>query len=124
MARSTRRFGVFVAAILIVLMVTIAASAAVKPKITLKAASSSCKVGKSAKVSATVTGGKAYEVWIYKKVGSSWKKVVTATLVSSGHYSAYVKATARGTMQLKAACVNSSRSVTAWSNVVSIKVTG
>jgi hypothetical protein len=124
MTRSVKRFGVVFVAILIVLTVVIAASAAAKPKITLTAAKSSCKVGDTVKVSATVTGADAYEVRIYKKVGSSWQKAVTATRVSPGHYVAYVKATAKGTMQLKAGYVNSSGSVTAWSNVVSIKVKG
>jgi predicted secreted protein len=80
-------------------------------------------VGKSVKVTATVSGGSsAYEVRVYKKSGSSWKMAVTATLVSSGQYTAYVKATSKGTMQLKAGYVNSSGKVTAWSNVVSVKV--
>ena len=122
MKRSARRFGVLLAAVLIVLALTIAASAAAKPKVTLKAAKSSCKVGQSVKVSATVTGGSPYEMRIYKKVGSRWKTVVTAAKISSGHYSAYVKATAKGSMLLKAACVNSSGSVTAWSNAIKITV--
>jgi uncharacterized protein (DUF58 family) len=123
MARPVKRFGVCFAAVLIVLMVTVAVSAAANPTITLKAASSSCKVGRSVKVTATVTGGAAYEVCIYKNSGSSWKKAVTATLVSSGTYSAYVKASAKGTLKLKAGFVDSSGKVTAWSNIVSVKVT-
>lgn len=123
MTRSIKRFAMLFVAVVMVLTVTTAVSAAASPKITLKAASSSCKVGKSVKVTATVTGGTAYEVRIYKKAGSSWKKAVTATLVSSGTYTAHVKASTKGTLKLKAAFVNSSGSVTAWSNVVSVKVT-
>ncbi len=123
MTRSIRRFGVLFGGVLVVLLVTIAVSAAATPKISLKAASSSCKVGNSVKVTATTSGGTAYEVRIYKKSGSTWKKAVTATLVSSGTYTAYVKASAAGTMKLKAGFVNSSGTVTAWSNIVSVKVT-
>ena len=124
MTRSVKRFGVLFAGVLVVLLVMIAVSAAASPKITLKAASSSCKVGNSVKVTATTSGGTAYEVFIYKKVGSgSWTKAVTATLVSSGTYTAYVKASAKGTLKLKAGFVNSSGTVTVWSNVVSVKVT-
>ncbi len=123
MTHPVKRFGVLFAAVVIILMVTIAASQAANPTIKLKAASSSCKVGNSVKVTATVSGGTAYEVCIYKKVGSSWKKAVTATLVSTGTYTAYVKATAKGTLKLKAGLVNSSGTVTAWSNIVSVNVT-
>lgn len=125
MTRSIKRFAVLLVAILIVLVLAIAALAAAKPKVTLTAATSSCKVGHSVKVGARVTGGApAYEVRIYKKVGTRWKAVVTATLVSSGHYRAYVKATTKGTMQLRAGYVNSSGRVTVWSNVVRVKVKG
>jgi uncharacterized protein (DUF58 family) len=124
MTRTIRRFGLLLAAVLVVLLVAITVSAAASPRIALKAASPTCTLGKSVKVTATVTGGTAYEVCIYKKVGWSWKKAVTATLVSSGQYTAYVKASTKGVMQLKAGIVGSSGSVTAWSNVVSIKVKG
>jgi hypothetical protein len=121
--RSVKRFAVMLLAVLIVLAVALTASAVAKPKVTLRAASSSCKVGHSVKVCATVAhGSSAYEVRIYKKVGSSWKKVVTATLIWPGHYHAYVKATAKGKMQLRAGYVNNSGSVTAWSNIVVVTV--
>lgn len=123
MTRSIGRFGMLLAAVLVVLMVTTAVSAAATPKVKLKAASSSCKVGKSVKLTATVTGGTAYEVRIYKRVGSTWKKAVTATLVAPGKYIAYVKASAKGNMQLKAGFVDRSGKVRAWSNTVSVKVT-
>ena len=122
MTRSVKGFGVVLAAILIVVLATIAASAVAGSTITLSAAKSSCKVGDTVKVSATVSGTDAYEVRIYKKVGTSWQKVATATRVSTGHYVAYVKATKKGTMKLKAGYVNSSGNVTAWSNIVTITV--
>lgn len=123
MTRSIGRFSMLLAAVLVMLMVTTAVWAATTPKVRLKAASSNCKVGTSVKLTATVTGGTAYEVRIYKKVGSTWKKAVTATLVAPGKYIAYVKASANGIMRLKASFVDSSGRVRAWSNTVSVKVT-
>ena len=121
MSASSKRLMLLVATVVIVLGVAVAASAASKPSIKLSA-TSSCKVGASVKASATVSGTDAYEVRIYKKSGSSWSKVVTATRTSTGHYVAYVSASKKGSMQLKAGYVNSSGSVTAWSNVVTVKV--
>ena len=122
MKRSATRFVVLLAVVLGVLMVTIAVSSASSTTISLKAGSSSCKVGQSVKFTATVSGS-AYEVGIYKQSGSSWNKVATANEVSSGTYVAYVKARQKGTMKVKAGVINSSGTVTAWSKVVSIKVT-
>ena len=122
MSRSERRVVLLVATIVLAFTVAVVASAATKPSIKLSTSTSTCKVGASVKVSATVSGTDAYEVRIYKKVGSSWSKVVTATRTSTGHYVAYVTAKTKGTMQLKAGYVNSSGSITAWSNVLSIKV--
>jgi hypothetical protein len=119
-----KRFGVSLAVTLIAVLVAMAVAAAASPQVKLKAASSSCRVGHSVKLIATVSGGSAYEVGIYEKSGRSWNEVVTATLVSTGVYSAYVKCTAKGAMQLKAGIIDSSGDVTAWSNVVSVNVTG
>jgi hypothetical protein len=122
MTRSITRLGTILAAVLVVLVVTAAVATAATPSIKLKAASSTVKKGKSVKLTATTAGGTPYEVRIYKKVGTSWNKVATATLVSAGTYVAYVKATTTGSMQLKAAFVNSSGNVQAWSNKVTVKV--
>ena len=81
------------------------------------------KVGASVKLTATTAGGTAYEVRIYKKSGTKWTKVVTAALVSPGTYVADLEAKVKGTLRLKAAFVNSSGTVKAWSSPISIKVT-
>ena len=122
MSRSSTRLALLILAIAIALGLALAAPAASKPSITLSAGSSSCKVGASVKVTAAVSGTDAHEVRIYKKSCLTWSKIVTATRTSKGHYVAYVSPSKKGTMKLKAGYVNSSGSVTAWSNVVSVKV--
>lgn len=93
------------------------------PKLKLTAAKSSGKVGTSIKFSVVVTANTPpYEVRIYAKTGSTWRKVTTAKLVSAGKYTASVKLTKKGKMRVKAAYLNSSGAVKAYSNIVTIKV--
>lgn len=114
---------ILVALTLLAVLATVAAASA-PPKLTLTSASKSGKVGSSVKLSATVVSSTpAYEVWIYGKTGSTWHKMATATLVSSGHYTAYVKLTRRGKLQLRAAFIDKAGVVQAYSNTVTITVT-
>ena len=103
---------------------TSVALASSSPKLTLTAAKKSGTLDSSVRLSVSVSSSKpAYEIWIYGKTGSTWHKVATATLVSSGHYTAYVKLTSRGKLQLRAAFIDKSGHVLAYSNTVTVTVT-
>jgi hypothetical protein len=124
MKRLVIRAGVIAVALTLLAGLTSVASASTSPKLRLSTTSRSGKVGTSLKVSVTVDSSRpAYEIWIYGKTGSAWHKVATATLVSSGHYTAYVKLTRHGKLMLRAAFVDKSRHVQAYSNTVTVTVT-
>ena len=125
MRRCTRCLGILLTITLLALLLAVAASAKPLPRLVLRTASSSCKVGASVRVTVTLKGGATpYEVRIYRNVGSGWQRVATATLVSTGKWVAYVTASKTGQLQLKAGGVNSSGTVRAYSNTVTVKVTG
>ncbi len=124
MRRWAKGLSVLLAVTLLALALAGTAAAKSNPKLQLKAACSTCKVGDSVRLTVTVkNGGSPYEVRIYRNVGDGWCQATTATLVSQGKYTAYVTVTKTGHMQLKAQGVNSSGHVTACSNVVCVKVT-
>jgi hypothetical protein len=107
----------------IVLSVAAPPAFAATPKLTLKAAKTSAKLGTTVKLSVTVVASTpAYEVWIYAKSGTAWKKIATAKLIAPGKYASSVKLKKKGKLYLKAAYVNSSRTVKAYSKIVTIKV--
>ena len=125
MRRWARGLSILLAVALLGLALAGIAAAKSNPKLQLKAACSTCQVGDSVRLTVTVKSGcSPYEVRIYRNVGDGWCQATTATLVSQGKYTAYVKPTKTGQMQLKAESVNSCGHVTACSNVVSVKVTG
>jgi hypothetical protein len=122
-----KRLTIGASAVLVALLLIAAssgiASATSPPKLSLSCANKG-KVGSSVRVTVTVTSTTpAYEIWIYGKTGSSWRKMATATLVSAGHYTAYIKLTTHGKLQLRAAFVDKSKSVKAYSNTVTVSVT-
>ncbi len=94
------------------------------PKLTLTPASKTGKLGTSLRVYVSVVSSQpAYEIWIYGRTTSSWHRVASATLVSSGKYTAFVKLTKKGKLLLRAAFIDKSGTVRAYSNTVSITVT-
>jgi hypothetical protein len=111
------------AMLLLSVLASVALASSSKPKLTLKAASSSVSVGSSLKLSVTVVSSTApYEVRILKKTSSGWVRVATATLVAEGKYTAYVTFTSKGKRTLKAAYVNASGAIKAYSNLVTVTV--
>jgi hypothetical protein len=125
MRRWAKSLSILLAVTLLVLLLAVAASAKPCPKLQLKAASSTCDVDASVRLTVTLkSGATPYEVRIYRKVGGGWQQATTATLVSPGKYAAYVAASKTGQMQLKAQSVNSSGTARSCSNIVTVKVTG
>ena len=108
----------------VLLVVSGVAAGSSAPKLSLKAAPTKCKVGTSVKFTVKVTSVKpAYEVRIYKTTSGTLSNVATATRVATGTYVAYVKTASVGKKYFKAGFVNSSGSVTAYSNSVTVTVT-
>ena len=92
-------------------------------KLSLKASTTSCSVNTSVKFTATVTSGATpYAVRLYKKVSGSWQKIATLSQVSATQYSGYATASPKGKIPFKAGSVDSSGTVLAYSNVVTITV--
>jgi hypothetical protein len=124
MKRAVIGAAVVLVALSVLVVASIGSAESAAPKVKLTASPTTCKVNASVKLTASVTAKDApYEVRIYKKVDASWQQVATASKVSGGKYVAYVKARPKGTLQFKAGYVNSKGSVTAYSNVVAVKVT-
>jgi len=125
MRRWVKGLSILIAVMLFVLLLAVAASAKSRPRLVLRAASSTCSVNASVRLTVTVKSGSTpYEVRIYRKVGGGWQQATTATLVSPGKFTAYVNASNAGQLQLKAGAVNSSGAVRSYSNVVTVTVTG
>ena len=120
-----RRSQLPLAALLLLAIVVPSALAAAKPPaLTLKAASTRVPVGTPVRLTVTVVSSTApYEVRILKNTSTGWVKVATATLVAPGKYTAFVTFTAKGKRTLKAAYVNASGAMTAYSGTVTVTVT-
>jgi hypothetical protein len=115
--------GAIVLLVAIVLSIAAPPAFAATPKLTLKAAKTSAKLGTTVKLSVTVVASApAYEVWIYAKSGTAWKKIATAKLIAPGKYAASARLKKKGKLSLKAVYVNSSHAARAYSKIVTIKV--
>lgn len=116
--------GVTLATLALLAALTTVALASSSPRLTLTAAARAGKVGSSLRLAATVDSARpAYEIWIYGKSGLRWHKMATATLVSAGHYTAYVRLTRQGRLLLRAAFIDKAGRVRAYSNTVTVAVT-
>lgn len=102
---------------------TVGPAESASAKLRLKAVTTSCSAGTSVKFTATRTSGAApYAVRLYKKVSGSWQRVATLSQVSATQYSGYATASPAGKRPFKAASVNSSGTVLAYSNILTITV--
>jgi hypothetical protein len=122
MKRLVLGIAIMLVAVSVFVAVTVGPAESAGAKLSLKASTTSCSVNTSVKFTATVTSGSApYAVRLYKNVNGSWQKVASASQVSGTQYVAYATASPKGTLKFKAASVNSSGKVLAYSNVVSVK---
>jgi hypothetical protein len=122
MKRLVLIIAIMLVAVSVSVAVTVGPAESAGTKLSLQASPTSCGVNTSVKFTATVTGGSTpYAVNLYKKAGTSWQKVATASQVSNSQYVAYATASPKGSLQFKAGSVNSSGTVLAYSNVVKVK---
>jgi hypothetical protein len=88
----------------VLLLCAVSASAATKRTISLKAASSSVKVGQTLRLTGKVGHAKAgvIRVVILKKVGKKWRYMTATRLSAERRYAVNVRFTAKGVRHLKA----------------------
>jgi hypothetical protein len=123
MKRLVLGLAIVLVAVSVLVGVTVGPAESAGAKLSLKASKTSCSVNTRVKFTATVTSGKTpYAVRLYKKVSGSWRKVATASQVSSTRYVAYATASPKGKIPFRAASVNSAGTVVAYSKIVTITV--